>query len=310
MTATVVIVSKNRCNDLRKAIASCLSQTAKPQIIVVDDASTDQTASMVLREFPEVGFIRHEESRGCVLRRNEAAALASFDVIFSIDDDAEFSTPHVVEQALADFSESRIGALSIPLIEPRKGGEVQNRPPDDRDIWVSDTFIGTAYAVRRQCFLKVGGFRGDLIHQGEETDFCIRLLDSGFVVRLSNADPIIHHESPFRDLDRMHYFGRRNDLLFAANNVPAELAVLHMLATTVNGLRAAMSATERGAMLRGIGDGWWHALRALGGRCPVRRETYQLFRQLRTSGALTFSEVAPRLADSMPRGRAPDRQDR
>ena len=37
-------------------------------------------------------------------------------MIFSIDDDAEFSTPQVVEQTLQEFDDARIGAVAIPSL--------------------------------------------------------------------------------------------------------------------------------------------------------------------------------------------------
>src|SRR5258705_639728 len=113
--ATVLICTKNRKEDLRTGIASAISQTVKPEVLVLDDGSTDGTPDLIRSEFPQVNLHRFEESQGYILRRNQGTALASGSIVFSIDDDAIFSSPHVVEQTLADFEHPRIGAVAIPF---------------------------------------------------------------------------------------------------------------------------------------------------------------------------------------------------
>ena len=130
----------------------------------------------VTTSLPVLRLIRHEESRGLIVRRNEGARVARGDVIFSMDDDAVFSSPFVVEQTLRDFSHPRIGAVAIPYIEPHKANKEMQRAPTREDVWVTASYIGTAHAVRRDVFLALGGYREHLVHQGEEGDFCIRML--------------------------------------------------------------------------------------------------------------------------------------
>jgi hypothetical protein len=98
------------------------------------------------------------------------------DVVFSLDDDAVFSSPLVVEQTLRDFSHPRIGAVAIPYIEPHKANKEMQRAPTREDVWITASYIGTAHAVRRDVFLALGGYREHLVHQGEEGDFCLRML--------------------------------------------------------------------------------------------------------------------------------------
>ena len=102
--------------------------------------------------------------------------MAEGDVIFSLDDDAVFSSRFVVEQTLRDFSHPRIGAVAIPYIEPHKANKEMQRAPTREDVWITASYIGTAHAVRRDVFLALGGYREHLVHQGEEGAFCIRML--------------------------------------------------------------------------------------------------------------------------------------
>lgn len=293
MKATVVISTKNRRDELRVALASCVIQTANPEILVIDDGSDDGTSDMVKAEFPQVRLITHDRSEGYIARRNLGAELAMGDVVFSIDDDAEFSTPHVVEQTMADFDDPRIAVVAIPLIEPNYDDRRLQWPPDRDATWICNTFKGTAYAVRRDLFLQAGSFWVGLTHQGEENDLSIRLLDRGYVVRVGRADPIIHYESPKRDLRRMHFFGRRNDLLFAARNVPANYLLLHMIGTTMNGLRYSFKVKHRSAMYWGLAKGWLDSFSTDIGRSPVSARIYRLYRELKRQGETPLDKFGP-----------------
>src|SRR4051794_4339634 len=85
-------------------------------------------------------------------------------VVFSLDDDAEFSSPTVVSDTLLDFDDPRIAVVAIACIGPRKGPEpVQPCPPDER-VHITDRYFGTAHAVLRQPFFEVGGYREWLEH--------------------------------------------------------------------------------------------------------------------------------------------------
>jgi len=286
---TLVITTKNRKEELRLALRSAMTQTVRPEILVLDDGSTDGTAELVRAEFPEAMLYRFEESRGLIVRRNEAARMAQGDIIFSIDDDAFFLTSHVIEQTLTEFDSPQIGAVAIPYIEPHKANRVLQRAPARGDVWITSSFIGTAHALRRDLFLQLGGYREDLIHQGEESDYCIRMLSAGHVVRMGDSDLIEHDESPKRDLRRMDFFGCRNSILFAWQNVPASHLILVFLATTFNCLRWTLQPKRFATRLSGIIDGYSDCFRK--DRIPVPVSTYRCWRVLKKNEATRLNEV-------------------
>jgi GT2 family glycosyltransferase len=294
-TASVVIVTKNRRDELRVAIRSALAQTVAVEVLVVDDGSTDGTSGMVREEFPQARLVRHDASRGYVVGRNEAAQLATGEIVFSIDDDAAFVFETTVAQTLAEFDDQRIGAVAIPYIEPNKQNQVFQRAPDASATWVTDTFIGTAHAVRRDLFLQLGGYLDGLVHQGEERDYCLRMLAAGRVVRLGLAAPIDHYESPKREWARVDFYGRRNDIVFAWRHVPMPLLPLHLAGTTVNGLRSALYVRHRGKAVLGILRGYADAFGGQFERRPVAPTVYRLHRRLKTAGPVTLDDVLPYL---------------
>jgi glycosyltransferase involved in cell wall biosynthesis len=291
MRATIVISTRNRVDELRTALASVVSQSVACEVIVLDDASNDGTAEMVRVEFPHVRLERVVTAQGYIKQRNLGARLATGDVIFSLDDDAAFATPVVVAQTLAGFDDERVGAVAIPYTDVNKDNVVRQRAPDDRAVWTTDRFIGTAHAVRRDVFLEVGGYREFFVHQGEEGDFCLRMLNMGRVVRLGNSDLIHHFESPKRDMSRMDFYGRRNDILFTTLNVPMPWLAPHLIMTMFNGWCWAYRIRRFRHMCRGMLIGLVDSVRCRQSRAPVPGSVYRLHRRLKKDGPLRLAEI-------------------
>lgn len=294
LTASVVITSKNRKRELGDALRSALLQSAAPEVIMIDDGSTDGTSEFVRDNFPQVEVVRSEVSRGYVFQRNRGAEIARGEIVFSIDDDAVFTTERVVEQTLREFDRGIVGAVAIPFIEPRKSVTEHQRAPSAGFVWVTHDFIGTAHALRRDVFLSLGGYRQELIHQGEESDYCIRMLDAGYIVRAGNADPIHHFESPHRSYERMDFYGSRNSVMFAWQNVPMPYLPVHLAVTSWNCVswtsQPKRFLRRTGAVMGAFGSMIQHD------RIPVRAKTYRLFRELKTRGPVLLTAIERRLA--------------
>jgi GT2 family glycosyltransferase len=307
--ATVVISTKNRKDDLRRAIASCLLQVPPVEILVLDDGSTDGTAEMVARIFPQVRLSRLDSSQGYVAQRNRGAALATTPFVVSIDDDAEFVSRHTVAQTLCEFDHPRIAAVAIPFVNVNDGPDVLSKTPTPGSpIYVSNSYVGTAHAVRRDVFLRLGGYRVRLFHQGEESDFCLRLLEHGYVTRLGNGDPIRHYHSPLRDHRRVYVQIARNSVLFAWHNVPLKALPIHLLGTTAKSLLFGICRRHPLLMLWGLAKGYAAAVANPSTRDPVSHHTYKLARRLKKAGPAPLHEIEGLLralpsidADPMPR---------
>lgn len=298
--ATIVISTKDRKEELADAIQSSLAQDAAVEVLVIDDGSTDGTSTMVRERFPGVRLERVETSQGYIVQRNRGARMAKSPIVISIDDDAVFPSPRTVGQTVAEFEEPRVGAVAIPYIDIKKSQTVQQRAPDAEGIYVGQVFRGTAYAIRRDVFLAVGGYRESLNYQREEWDYGVRMLDRGYVVRHGNADPIHHLESPRRSTERIMSFTARNNALFAWQNVPWPQVPLHAAGTARSNLR--LGARRKMLGTAAVGLLWGNLLGMTGrfDRRPVTRSTYRLFRRLQREGPLrldTIQEQLPPRAD-------------
>jgi glycosyltransferase involved in cell wall biosynthesis len=294
--ATIVITTKDRKEDLREALCTALAQTADVEVLVIDDGSGDGTADMVRTEFPQVRLERSEQSLGLVEQRNRAARLASAPILVSIDDDARLISPETVAQTLRDFDDPRIGAVAIPFLDVRQTTVARQIAPDAERTWVTNVYVGTAHALRRDVFLALGGYRGEFRHMAEEYDLCLRLYGAGYVVRIGRADLLHHLESPRRDTARNIVLGRRNELLNAWHNVPMP----HLVGRVAQILAGSVALAAQWRAPREVARGLWAGARAVAaarkaGRTPVPAAAYRVDRRLRREGPLPLEDIAAQL---------------
>lgn len=302
--ATVVVTTKNRLAELRKAVASALAQTVEPEILVIDDGSTDGTAEVIRQEFPSVNLQQSQQSLGYIVQRNRAARLAKGTIVFSIDDDAVFTSPRVIEQTLCEFDHHRVGAVAIPFMDVNRSSEMRQKAPDNSAIYAAYAYIGTAHAVRKELFLALGGYREILIHQCEEEDYCMRLLNAGYITRCGNADPIHHFESPRRNWTRMDYYGSRNKVLYAWHNVPFPYAVAHLGVTTAQTLAYTLRPNRLGTRLRAVMSAYGLACTGKCDRRPISPAIYRLSRKLKQRYSVPLDEIEALLPPAMKLGNA------
>lgn len=289
------MTTRNRKDDLRTCLRSIERQDVDLEIIVIDDASDDGTQQMVAAEFPEVKLIAHSRMQGYILGRNEAARLATGDVLVSLDDDAALSSERIIADTLECFDDERVAAVAIPYVDVNRDASVRQAAPDRLAAYAVDTFIGTAHAIRRSVFLESGGYRQELFHQGEESDLCVRLLAAGYVVRLGTSAPIHHFESPRRDFRRMDHFGPRNAILFAWQNVPFPAVLLQVPVTVAGVLMLTLNPSRFLTRCGGVLDGLASCRRFE--RRPVPAAIYSLWRRMRTASTpLRLDDVAAELA--------------
>jgi glycosyltransferase involved in cell wall biosynthesis len=272
-----------------------VAQDGDHEVLVVDDGSADGSADAVAARFPSVRVERSERSLGVIMQRNRGVELASSDLIVSVDDDVVFESGRTVDQTVADFDHSRVGAVAIPFIDARAGREVLQRAPTDDSVWVASGFVGCACAVRRGPFLAAGGYRRALGQYWEEPDLALRLLDRGWFTRLGRADPILHLESARRVRGEKIMLGRRNGILCACLTAPWPSLPAHLAWLTANNAYSAVTEGPALPMLRGTLAGFRDGIRLRGDRAPVSRTTFRLRQRLWRTGAKRLEALSSEL---------------
>ncbi len=87
---SVVITTFNRAELVVRAIKSVLNQkSAADEIIVIDDGSTDETAAIIQKEYPQIKYF-YQENQGISAARNLGISKAIFPWIAFLDSDDEW----------------------------------------------------------------------------------------------------------------------------------------------------------------------------------------------------------------------------
>ena len=85
---SIVITNYNYGQYLQQAITSALNQTYQPtEIILIDDASTDDSAQVFHQFEHQIKIIEHETNKGIVYSRNEALLIARGEFLCFLDAD-------------------------------------------------------------------------------------------------------------------------------------------------------------------------------------------------------------------------------
>ena len=99
MRATVVIRSKDEADRLRLTLASLAMQTEKPEVVVVNDGSSDHTVEVVAAAAKEMNVtaVDNAKSIGRSASSNAGASKAKGDILLFLDGDT-LAAPDLVER--------------------------------------------------------------------------------------------------------------------------------------------------------------------------------------------------------------------
>jgi glycosyltransferase involved in cell wall biosynthesis len=183
---TAIICTHNRDRYLGEAIDSLLAQDCENfKVLVVDNASTDQTQQIVASRLHDKRLTYlYEPCLGLSLARNCGANHSQSEILAYLDDDA-IATPHWLSTLQKAYQENEQLAIA--------GGKIILRWPDDVKIpqWLSLEMMGALghydlgteplqisqpgltprglnYSLRRRFLEQVGGFNQGLGRMGTQ----------------------------------------------------------------------------------------------------------------------------------------------
>lgn len=188
---TVVIMTRNRTDELMATLRHLARLPERPPIVVADNGSTDGTVDRVRREYPDVRVLPLPRNLG-VEARNVAAHESPTPYIAFNDDDSRW-VPGALERVVDLFDRHpRLGAVTAHIVVEPGGRDdptslEMQRTPLDGDASVPGLpvlgFLACATAVRRDAFLEVGGFEPRFHFGGEEELLATDLATAGWEVR-------------------------------------------------------------------------------------------------------------------------------
>jgi len=197
-SATAVISTWNKCEDVRANLLGLLAQTRPfDDIVVVDNASKDDTAEMIRTEFPSVRLIvmPHSEYGACETF-NVGFASARTDLIAILDDDVVLP-PNWLQRSMDRLLKEpeTTAIVSTKIIEPGMPESYSASEAINTERYMS-TFRGCASLARTRAVRQVGGYDERLFIYGNERDMTCRLLNLGYrVLQYPGAEAF--HKTPF-----------------------------------------------------------------------------------------------------------------
>jgi GT2 family glycosyltransferase len=266
----VVVATRNRRNSLLHSLERLVTLPERPEIVVVDNASSDGTATAVRAAFPAVRLIRLRDNRGAAARNVGVRAATAPYVAFS-DDDSWWQPGALRHAAGVLAAHPRLGLVAARVLvgEERRLDpvcELMATSPLTGDPSLPGRpvlgFIACGAVVRRSAFLAVGGFDEQLRFTGEERLLAVDFAAAGWACAYLPEIVAEHFPSERRDGPARRRQAVRNELWFAWLRLSRRRAAMR----TWEIVRA--SAADR--------DGRAGIVSALAGLRTIRRRRRQL----------------------------------
>jgi len=204
MKLTIAFITKDRCNELIKALHSCFAQNfGEVQYVVVDNGSLDGTRDY-LRELDNKNLINlktyySKDNLGVAGGRNKAMELADGEYVFFLDDDAVIESENLFTIICKYMDENnQVGALALKTYEEitkryLKGALVKYTAGSLVDTL---QYIGCAHVLRKAIFENQKLYPSRLGYGSEELYASLRIWKRGYLIKYLNDVMIRHIPSP------------------------------------------------------------------------------------------------------------------
>jgi GT2 family glycosyltransferase len=151
----------------------------------------------------------------------------------SLDDDSYPVAGSLI--ATVEFAETcqDLFCLSFPIYNPVQN-KYENISSQQQPHRVR-SFVGCGHLLHLERFLQLGGYRQELIHQGEEMEIAARAFQAGLsCYHFPNF--LIHHtaSNEGRNWRRMDFYGSRNNVLWNDWFVPEKLKLIKQIRTFIS----------------------------------------------------------------------------
>lgn len=190
---SVVIVNYNGAPFLPETLHSLTSQTLRPiELIVVDNASTDDSLAMVQEAWPKARLIRNPENRYFASGANQGVAASSGDYILLLNNDCRLS-PSYLEKLAAQLEQDPAMGAAVGKIFRTDGetldqaGQFVSRARTPRDRGYGEQDAGEYDVAGR--VLSAGGV-APLMRRAMLDDVCERSgwFDEDFIQYYEDLD--------------------------------------------------------------------------------------------------------------------------
>ena len=296
MLISVVIPTWNGAHHLPVCLAALRRQTLPPyEVILVDNASGDDTRDLIQRDYPEVKLIALGRNLRFAGACNAGIRAARGDAIALLNNDTEADENWLsrVAATFATHPDAGFVASKLRLFDQRdtlhSAGDFYSvrGVPGNRGVWQKDAgqfdapFVfgacGAASVYRREMLDKIGLLDETFEFSCEDVDLDWRAQLAGYKCAFAH-DAIVYHKVSATGGGTLNsYYDGRNFIWLLVKDVPAEIWRAHFGRIVGEQLKITRDALRawRGEAARNRLKGQWAGLLGVPKMLRARRQVQQ-----------------------------------
>lgn len=200
---SVMIVNYNTAAFLKRCLNSLSSQgDFNLKVVVIDNASDDNSQELVRNEFPWVELVANKQNLGFSRANNQALRSCKSKYVYFLNPDTEVQQGALVAMTRFMDSHPEVGLAGNRIINPDGSPQssVETRYPGQKHAreelkgleggiaWV----LGASMIARAGLIEDLGGFDERFALYGEEQDLCLRIRKAGWAIGHIPDAVVIH----------------------------------------------------------------------------------------------------------------------
>lgn len=229
--ASIIIVTYNGASYLEQYFSAVLQDMGlHDEVIVVDNASTDQSGDLIRRRWPNVRLMLNEANLGFAVACNQGASRATGQYLVFLNQDTQV-LPGWLDGLLDALGDRSVGLSTSKLLLMSQPDRIQTC---GRDLHyaglncghgtlgaVADfsrpeavgAVDGASFAVRREVWTKLGGFAPEFFMYFEDTDLSWRVQLAGYACVYVPTSVAYHDVSLRPSAAALYYISRNRYIL-------------------------------------------------------------------------------------------------
>ncbi|MHB1346009.1 MAG: glycosyltransferase [Candidatus Humimicrobiaceae bacterium] len=210
------------------------------EIIVVDNASKDSSIKLIEDNFPRVKIIKNNSNLGFAKANNQAAEVSEGEYIAFLNNDTKVDPDWLIELVKPIYGSSEVICSGSKVLSfdgksidfaggminfEGKGFQIDYGLSTQKDIHSIERYLpfvnGGAMLVKKEIFMKSGGFDEDFFAYYEDVDFGWRLWVLGYKVVFAPKSIVYHmHHGTSKNFseDKLRFLRERNALISIFKN--------------------------------------------------------------------------------------------
>ena len=258
-TVAVAILNYNSLNYLQSFLPKLVEYTPNATIYCFDNDSKDESKQFVTKNFPEVKWVQFIQNYGFAGGYNKAMQQLTEDVVVLLNSDVEV-TQNWLPPLINSLNDENIAACQPKILDynrqnqfeyagaaggfidflgyPFCRGRIFDTLEEDNGQYDNSISVfwasGACLAIKRELFLKAGGFDERFFAHQEEIDLCWRLQQLGYKIKVEPISTVYHvgggalaYTSP-----RKTYLNFRNNAIMCFKNWQPNERIAKMILRT------------------------------------------------------------------------------